>query len=87
MLCGASAVWVSTPELLKRTRRLRNGVQLMPNGLDERLWADPSGDPLGRQAPVRILFMGTATHDDDFALVEPALARLHKEFRAASAST
>ncbi len=80
MLRGASAVWVSTPELLKRIRRLRNGVQLMPNGLDERLWADPPATRLGRQAPVRILFMGTLTHDADFALVEPALARLQAEF-------
>jgi glycosyltransferase involved in cell wall biosynthesis len=29
---------------------------------------------------VRILFMGTATHDADLALVEPALARLHQAF-------
>jgi GT2 family glycosyltransferase/glycosyltransferase involved in cell wall biosynthesis len=80
MLRGASAVWVSTPELLKRIRRLRNGVQLVPNGLDERLWADPPATRLGRQAPIRILFMGTLTHDADFALVEPALSRLHAEF-------
>jgi glycosyltransferase involved in cell wall biosynthesis len=30
--------------------------------------------------PVRILCMGTATHDHDFAMIEPALARLKSEF-------
>ena len=33
-----------------------------------------------RQGPVRILFMGTATHDADFAIVEGALARLKSVF-------
>jgi GT2 family glycosyltransferase/glycosyltransferase involved in cell wall biosynthesis len=80
MLRAASAVWVSTPRLKERLARMRVGAAIVPNALDERLWADPPPIRPTRQGPVRILFMGTATHDADFALVEPALARLHEAF-------
>jgi glycosyltransferase involved in cell wall biosynthesis len=53
---------------------------VVPNALDERLWAEPPVLRTVRHGPVRLLFMGTATHDADFALVEPALARLHQAF-------
>jgi glycosyltransferase involved in cell wall biosynthesis len=76
---GADAVWVSTPALAAALADLRADVRVVVNGLDERLWA-ASPPPLPRQGPVRILFMGTATHDGDFAIVEGALARLHAVF-------
>ena len=77
---SADAVWVSTPALAATLAELRDDVRVMENGLDERLWvaAPPSTPP--RQGPVRILFMGTATHDADFAIVEGALARLKSVF-------
>ncbi len=77
---GASRVWVSTPALARRLKPLRGDVVVVPNGLDERLWADPPGPRAYRQGPMRVLFMGTATHDADFALVEPALSRLRDQF-------
>jgi GT2 family glycosyltransferase len=69
-------------------------IRVVPNGLDERLWSGPgqagaevgashtealalAGVPAG---PVRILYMGTATHGADLDLVLPALARLHETF-------
>jgi len=53
---------------------------VVENGLDERLWlAGPPAVP-PRQGPLRILFMGTMTHDADFAIVEGALARLKSVF-------
>lgn len=77
---GAHAVWVSTQALAATLTELRDDVQVVGNGLDERLWrAWPAPAP-PRQGPVRILFMGTATHDADFAIVEPALARLKSLF-------
>lgn len=80
MLRHADAVWVSTPALAASLAPLRTDAVVVPNGLDERLWAaDPSPRRL-RQGQVRILCMGTATHDDDFAMVEPALARLKHDF-------
>ena len=69
---GADAVWVSTPALAATLAELRDDVRVVENGLDERLWTAGAAAP-PRQGPVRILFMGTATHDADFAIVEGAL--------------
>ena len=80
MVRGASSVWVSTQALADTLANARADVRVVPNGLDERLW---SAFPMGsrrRQGPLRILFMGTATHDADFALVEPALSRIKAMF-------
>jgi GT2 family glycosyltransferase/glycosyltransferase involved in cell wall biosynthesis len=79
LVSGSDAVWVSTPALAAALADLRDGVRVVANGLDERLWAAAPPPPM-RQGPVRILFMGTATHDGDFAIVEGALARLHAVF-------
>jgi GT2 family glycosyltransferase/glycosyltransferase involved in cell wall biosynthesis len=74
----ADAVWVSTPALAATLEDLRDAVCVVENGLDERLWGVTPRSP--RQGPVRILFMGTATHDADFAIVQMALARLKAIF-------
>jgi GT2 family glycosyltransferase/glycosyltransferase involved in cell wall biosynthesis len=76
----ADAVWVSTPSLAATLEDLRDTVAVVENGLDERLWAATPPALPPRQGPVRILFMGTATHDADFAIVEMALARLKTMF-------
>jgi glycosyltransferase involved in cell wall biosynthesis len=80
MIRRASAVWVSTPALRERLARLRKEALVVPNGLDERLWSTASPPRPAPAGPVRILFMGTATHDRDLALIGPALARLRAEF-------
>ena len=77
---GADAVWVSTPALAATLAELHDDVRVVENGLDERLWTAAAPPPTPRQGPVRILFMGTATHDADFAIVEGALARLASVF-------
>ena len=77
---GADAVWVSTPALAATLAELRDDVRVVENGLDERLWTAAPPPPPPRQGPVRILFMGTATHDADFAIVEGALARVKAVF-------
>ena len=77
---GAHAVWVSTPALAATLTELRTDVLVVGNGLDERLWrAWPAPTP-PHKGPVRILFMGTATHDGDLAIVESALARVKALF-------
>lgn len=77
---GASAVWVSTAALAETLAELRDDVRVIENGLDERLWrAFPPPTP-PRQGPLRLLFMGTATHDADYAMVEPALERVKSVF-------
>jgi GT2 family glycosyltransferase/glycosyltransferase involved in cell wall biosynthesis len=80
MIRGASSVWVSTSALRSRLSGLRDDARVIPNALDERLWGDPPQPQTARQGPVRILFMGTLTHDNDFSLVRSALARLHASF-------
>ncbi len=95
LLAGADQVHVSTETLAVRVapfvRGGRAGVVVTPNGLDEGLWrlgeaevASTHGSALnlaGVQAgPVRILYMGTATHGADLDLILPALARLQESF-------
>ncbi len=80
MLGHADAVWVSTEALRHGLGVVGRKARVVANGLDERLWADPAPVPRVSRGAVRILYMGTATHDADFALVAPALARLHAVF-------
>ena len=76
LVANASSVWVSTPALAKRVEISAREVRLIANGLDERIWADlPTPAPC-RNGSIRILCMGTATHDADLNLVLPALLRL-----------
>ncbi len=81
MLRLADLVTVSTATLAARVAPLRADAVVVANALDERIWGDPLwSDSLGPRPrlapPVRLLCMGTATHEADFALIAPALARL-----------
>jgi GT2 family glycosyltransferase/glycosyltransferase involved in cell wall biosynthesis len=82
LLRAADTVWASTAELAARLAATRKDVRVVANGLDERLWLASPPNPPPRQGPVRILFMGTATHDGDLALILPALERLKQAFGA-----
>jgi glycosyltransferase involved in cell wall biosynthesis len=77
MLRVADTVWVSTVALCAKLARNGRTATLVPNALDERIWSAETSPPKRRSAgPLRILYMGSATHDADFAKVAPALARL-----------
>jgi GT2 family glycosyltransferase/glycosyltransferase involved in cell wall biosynthesis len=76
----ADHVWVSTDSLAARIRAVRPKVTVVPNGLDERLWLRRTQAPRREFGPVRILYMGTATHAADFAIIAPALERLKRDF-------
>lgn len=78
MLEVADVVWLSTQGLAERLKPIRPDAVVLANGLDERIWTPPAADQ--RDQPVRILCMGTNTHDSDFAMIEPALLRLKAEF-------
>jgi GT2 family glycosyltransferase/glycosyltransferase involved in cell wall biosynthesis len=76
-------VWVSTTPILEKV--LSSGARaatLFPNALDQELWSLASRriTPPSKQQPIRICYMGTATHNADFALVTPALQRLKEVF-------
>jgi glycosyltransferase involved in cell wall biosynthesis len=80
MMRAADAVWVSTPTLAATLASVCADMRVVENGLDERLWVAAPRPASPRQGPVRILFMGTQTHDADFTIVAGALARLHSAF-------
>jgi GT2 family glycosyltransferase len=80
MIRRADLVRTSTAALAARIAPLAGQVEVVENALDERIWLPfrhGRGDAYG---PVRILCMGTATHDADFALLLPALAEIHRQF-------
>jgi glycosyltransferase involved in cell wall biosynthesis len=84
MLGLADAVWVSTPGLAERLAPLRGDATVVANGLDERIWV-PGGAAAAPNVPpgfgpLRVLCMGTTTHERDFAMIAPALARLKAEY-------
>jgi GT2 family glycosyltransferase/glycosyltransferase involved in cell wall biosynthesis len=81
MVAHADAVWVSTKELADRLPATKRPPVVVPNGLDERLWDTTCSPRVTHGGPVRILYMGTATHDADFAIIAPALARLKATFK------
>ena len=81
MLHHADTVFVSTAPLAGRLGRTKRVPSVVLNGLDERLfWPPPAAT--APPVPARLLFMGTATHDADLALIAGVLTRLHDHFGA-----
>ncbi len=79
LLHAADHVWVSSEVLKERTAKIRSDSILLPNQLDERIWVSPNRE-IPSDSPVRILYMGTATHDIDYAFIEAVADRLADRF-------
>ena len=80
----ADVVRVSTARLAERVGPLARRVLVVANALDERIWRPNAAlRPGPTPGPVRVLCMGTATHDGDFAQILPALMEIHRVFGAA----
>lgn len=60
---------------------IRPDALVVENRLDELIWIYQPTANLLWDDPIRVLCMGTTTHDRDFALIEPVLARLKAEYR------
>lgn len=75
-LSKADLVTVSTPALAESISRFQERILVVPNTVD----FEPPGVPGREGACVRIGYAGTRTHDGDFEVVVPALARLRREF-------
>jgi hypothetical protein len=76
----ADIVRTSTAALAARISPLARQVHVAANALDERIWLPELPKPGDHYGGVRILCMGTMTHDADFALLLPALTEIHGRF-------
>src|SRR5262249_52419051 len=76
---AADTVFASTEPLCTALLSRQPQVVVVENGLDERLLPQRT-IKFSSHAPVRILYMGTATHDADLEMVRPALSRLVRDF-------
>jgi len=73
----ADGVIVSTPVLAERLARLRAGVLVVPNALDERLFGPAPEPSTPRSSALTIGYMGTLTHEADLrAILAPLRALL-----------
>ncbi len=82
LLQHASRVWVSTPQLRSiLPADIQKKTLVIENTLDERLWKKQGKKRTRKQSTkLQLLYMGTATHDGDFALILPALKNLHAKY-------
>ena len=86
----ADVIHVSTEPLAERLRPLNPRIRVVPNVLDVDLWQldrprQHDQGPYRRLAdgPIRIGYIGTATHDEDLALVADAMRALEKRYGSA----
>ncbi|MEO5661035.1 MAG: glycosyltransferase [Polaromonas sp.] len=81
-LTESDEVWVSTDALRERVAALNPRVRTVKNFLDEQLWikSEPVGNPDVAGRRLRLLYMGTQTHQADFELIKNALQQIKKEF-------
>lgn len=84
LLESADLVWVSSEVLSQRLIDLNSCCEVVPNALEERLWLEAAHPVTPRLQTdiVRIVYMGTVTHAQDFRLIEEPLQRLSDEFGA-----
>lgn len=77
----ADVTWCSTRPLADVINAAGGTAQWMPNALDADLWQAAPGAALLLPATgtVRLLYMGTRTHDDDFRLLDAALQQVWRK--------
>jgi glycosyltransferase involved in cell wall biosynthesis len=85
-LACADEVWCSTPDLGRRIAMQGRGrIQVLPNTLDPELWGLERPSPSARHpdSPLRLLYMGTRTHDQDYAFLHQVMEALHEQMPGA----
>jgi hypothetical protein len=80
LLSKADQVWLSEVALISDSYKKKSVV--IPNSLDKRIWtAKPGQKPTGKSPKkVRMVYMGTATHDEDLKMIIPALDKVYAEY-------
>lgn len=82
----ADVVWCSTPALADRVAAETTAKTLVaPNALEPRLWhtSDSALQPSARPSCLRMIYMGTRTHDADLRFLLGVLERFADEHRNA----
>jgi len=78
LLRAADVVWVATPALARRITEIRSDAIIVPNALDDRIWKTVKD---GRtENKIRILYMGTATHDEELTFLAPVALELSQRY-------
>jgi len=87
MLGMASLLTTSTEALAGDYSSQTRAVRIVPNRLDPRVWMTPlepavtPPDGLDVRAAIRVIYMGSPTHQEDLQLILAAFARLRSEHR------
>jgi len=71
LLLAADVVWLATPALQRWFASIRPDADVIVNLHDDRIWGARPKPPRATADPVRILYMGTATHDEELAFLRP----------------
>lgn len=80
----ADAVIVTTELLKERLARLNDNIFVVPNALDERLWAAAAERPAAARGWRKVIgYMGTLTHDADLMMILEALRATLREHAGA----
>jgi hypothetical protein len=80
IITNTDEVWFST-EQLQKLYDVSNS-KVIRNTLDSKIWPklqSKSITPPAAKSPLRAVYMGTVTHNEDFEMIIPALDRLHQE--------
>lgn|GEM_PF-2115660 len=75
----ADQVWASTEELARLHKNINKNTYIVSNTLDKNIWTHKIKH-LKEQSPLRLIYMGTATHDEDFKMIYSHLEKLHKKY-------
>ena len=76
----ADAVTVSTPALRELLTPYHPNIHVLPNYLNDRLWAMPAAPRPAEARPVVVGYMGSGTHAADLGMIAPALLRTAERF-------
>jgi len=78
LIKNANRVWVSTARLKSLLKAQTDKVIVIPNSLDKRIWLSNPTTATQTEAlgPLRILYMGTVSHDADWEMIFPVLSKL-----------
>lgn len=80
LVSEADQLWISTEKLILSEHKDKSVV--IKNSLDRRLWnvhKNNAGSRLSADvsSPIKIVYMGTSTHDNDFSMILTDLDKLH----------